>query len=152
MTSLVLSNGTFNGGILIWMSGLPFIMLYIIFQNYKNLENISNESLHIKSVCQLENHIRNLLKLADEIQCDRKKYVLLVDYIHNHQLVCSQQKCPLKELKSLKNKNRSKFAKKEVLTEKLLLKIEDMLHNACRRHLESIQLRILFGFFELERM
>lgn len=74
----------FNGGLVIWISGLPFIGIIIGFQHKSNIDQLFSFNLKFKSGQQLEGHLRYVLQLLQNQEQDKNSYMLITGYIEKH--------------------------------------------------------------------
>jgi hypothetical protein len=77
----VLGDYGFDGSLVIWMSGLPFFIVIIYFENPSNINTLFVNNLKFKSGEQLEGHISYVLQLVCSQASDKNSYMLLIGYI-----------------------------------------------------------------------
>ena len=82
--SQILKLTGFNGGLVIWMSGLPFIGVIIIFERKSNINELFSSNLKFKSGEQLDSHLAFVLQLLENKLTDKNAYMLLIGYIEKH--------------------------------------------------------------------
>ena len=66
MVSQLLKPVGFNGGLAIWISGLPFIGVVIIFEHKSNIDQLFSSNLKFKSGRELESHLVYVLQLVQQ--------------------------------------------------------------------------------------
>lgn len=81
LASQVLSLTGFNGGLVIWLSGLPFIGVIIIFDQKSNINKLFSSNLKFKSGEELDTHLTYVLQLLQNRDSDKNSYMLLIGYI-----------------------------------------------------------------------
>lgn len=64
MVSQILSPIGFTGGLVIWISGLPFIWAVIFYEHKSNIEQVFSSNLKFKSGRELESHLVYVLQLV----------------------------------------------------------------------------------------
>lgn len=81
LMSQVLKATGFNGGLVIWLSGLPFIGIIIIFERKSNIDKLFSSNLKFKSGEELDGHLTYVLQLLETKDVDKNSYMLLIGYI-----------------------------------------------------------------------
>lgn len=81
LVSQLLSPVGFNGGLVIWISGLPFIGIIIGFEHKSNIDQLFSFNLKFKSGEQLEGHLRYVLQLLENQKEDKNSCMLVIGYI-----------------------------------------------------------------------
>lgn len=103
MVSQVLYGFNFNGGLVAWLGGLPFIGIIIIFEKKSNIDKLFSSDLKFRSGEDLELHLKYVLQLVQTQNTDKNSYMLLIGYIEKHKEVCNEEDCPLKSTKRKKD-------------------------------------------------
>jgi hypothetical protein len=101
LASQVLLDYGFEGGLVVWMCGLPFIGISILFERKSNIEKLFSSNLKFRSGEELEAHLQYVLQLIHNRDKDKNSYMLLLGYIEKHIEICMEENCPLK-VKKLK--------------------------------------------------
>lgn len=148
MVSQLLSPLGFNGGLVIWISGLPFIGAIITFEHKSNIDQLFSSNLKFKSGRELESHLVYVLQLVQNQDEDKNTYMLMTGYIEKHKEICVEDDCPFKS----KKKRHRLISEKEDLTEKLLKQLERMYKLGIKKYPTCTRLRLSFAFFQLERL
>lgn len=84
MVSQILQLYDFNGGLVIWLGGLPFLFIIILFQRKSNIGKLFSSNLKFRNGDELENHITYVLQLIENQKKDKNSYMLLIGYIEKH--------------------------------------------------------------------
>ena len=92
----------FEGSIVIWFCGLPFIGMNIGYESKSNIDNLFSSNLKFKSGEELEEHLMYVLKLIHDRKDDENANMLLVGYIEKHIETCVEDDCPIKVKKPKK--------------------------------------------------
>jgi len=79
--SQILLNFGFQGGLVIWMCGLPFIGISILFERKSNIDKLFSSNLKFRSGEELESHLQYVLQLIHNRDKDKNSYMLLLGYI-----------------------------------------------------------------------
>ena len=93
----VLETTAFDGGIFVFIIGMPIVVFIIITQKDNRF------TLLLQNINKFENgesvfkQIRYFLELVDKKYKDRKSNILLKGYIYLHEEYCTLQDCPLKK-------------------------------------------------------
>jgi hypothetical protein len=87
--SMLLSSYNFDGGLIIWASGLPFFGILIYFESSSNINKLFKSNLKFKSGDELDSHLKYVLQLIHNHKADKNSYMLLIGYIEKHKEVCS---------------------------------------------------------------
>lgn len=83
ISQMLLSTG-FNGGLVIWLCGLPFIWMVIVFDKQSNIDKLFSSNLKFRSGEDLEAHLKYVLQLIQNREKDKNSYMLLIGYIEKH--------------------------------------------------------------------
>lgn len=84
MVSQILQGFDFNGGLVAWLGGLPFIGIIIIFEKKSNIDKLFSSDLKFRSGEELELHLKYVLQLLQTQHTDKNSYMLLIGYIEKH--------------------------------------------------------------------
>ena len=137
----------FNGGFLVWIIGLPFLVSLgygvegfdaNVFSKIKNKDTSSKEI-----VAQLQ----FVLRLVSTQEDDSEAYLDLISFTQNHIEVCPEQDCPVKSAK----KNEHHFVDPSTETISLLHVLERLFLGGFKK-CNSIDLRIFYAYFLIEYM
>lgn len=71
----------FEGSMVIWFCGLPFIGMNIAYESKSNIDNLFSSNLKFKSGEELESHLMYVLQLIHDRKKDENANMLLVGYI-----------------------------------------------------------------------
>ena len=120
--SKIMENTLFEGSIIAWMIGIPFIILIVIsdkdhridlllinvnkFQNGEEIQNQVRYVLKLISWQSIPNRLTNLY-IYYLIASSRNAAILLDGYIEIHKQTCTKDDCPLKQ-KLVKNNKLTK--------------------------------------------
>jgi hypothetical protein len=77
----VLLQFNFEGSMVIWFCGLPFIGMNIAYESKSNIDNLFSSNLKFKSGDELESHLMYVLQLIHDRKKDENANMLLVGYI-----------------------------------------------------------------------
>lgn len=92
----VLEKTEFEGSILVFFLGLPFIPLIIITNRDRRIDSLLLNVNKFQSAHELASHIRYVLKLLAEESTNKESAILLDGYIEIHIRTCNKDDCPLK--------------------------------------------------------
>ena len=71
LASQLLNSFNFEGGLVIWMCGIPFIGIGIFFEKKSNIDKILTSNLKFRSGEDLEVHISYVLQLMENYENDK---------------------------------------------------------------------------------
>lgn len=123
----------FEGSIVAWMIGIPFIILIVITNRDQRVDLLLINVNKFQSGDELQNQIRFILKLISWQATNKNASILLDGYIEIHKQTCNKEDCPLKQkaVKTNFNKNKNIAAgTDEVMSDKtnLLIKLLDKMY------------------------
>ena len=86
----------FNGSLIAWIIGLPFIISIILLDKKTKIDNLIMKQF--RNGEEVDDHIKYILYLIDKYNNsnDKNAYILLRGYIIKHMEVCEELECPLK--------------------------------------------------------
>ena len=145
----LLSMTSFEGGFILWIAGIPFVVLISVSFDKNSIKTINNSHIKYKRAQDLIDHIHYVLKLIEGHESNKQYYLFLIGYIQKHKEMCLETDCPLKLVNSTETFTKIDF--KESL--RALIQVIDRLYElGIKKFKRSIQLRISYAFFLLERM
>jgi len=103
----IMEETLFEGSIIAWLIGIPFVVLIIITNRDHRIELLLINVNKMQSPGEVREQIRYLLKMIEWQAANKNSAVLLDGYIEIHKQSCNQEDCPLKQ-KVIKN---NRFAK-----------------------------------------
>ncbi|EGR33143.1 PAS domain S-box family protein [Ichthyophthirius multifiliis] len=150
LLSQILSGTSFNGGLISWLIGLPFIVLIMITEKKSRIDTLIRSQMKFRSGEQIQGHLRYILQLIGDQKKDKNAYMLLIGYVEKHKEICQEEDCPLKQKKQ-KRKNVQENEMEETCLN-LLKEIDRMYQNGLKKFPSCTSLRISYAFFLMERM
>ncbi|KRX00216.1 hypothetical protein PPERSA_10715 [Pseudocohnilembus persalinus] len=151
LISLLLYDTSFNGGLIAWLVGLPFLIFIMVSSRKSNIENLIKSQVKFKSGEEVQNHIRYVLELIDSKDKNKNSYMLLIGYVEKHKEICELDDCYLK----LKVNVKKKMSIQEEMNEtckQLIKELERMYLKSLKKFPRDTNLRLSYAFFLLERM
>lgn len=148
----------FEGSIVAWMIGIPFIILIVITNRDQRVDLLLINVNKFQSGDELQNQIRFILKLISWQSTNKNASILLDGYIEIHKQTCNKEDCPLKQkvVKSNFKSNKNNAAgSDDVNNDKtnLLYKLLDrMYYYGIKKFPNNTSLRISYAFFLIEKM
>ena len=123
----------FEGSIVAWMIGVPFIILIVITNRDQRVDLLLINVNKFQSGDELQNQIRFILKLISWQSTNKNAAILLDGYIEIHKQTCNKEDCPLKQKISKGNFKQGRAATSgndDVMTDKtnLLIKLLDRMY------------------------
>jgi len=98
----VMENTLFEGSIIAWLLGIPFVILIILTSRDHRIDLLLINVNKFQSGQEVQDQIRYLLKLIEWQASHRNSAILLDGYIEIHKQSCNKEDCPLKQ-KVVKN-------------------------------------------------
>lgn len=138
----------FQGGMIVWMIGLPFIIICGFAMSQDNLSALIKTQIKFKDDDDLLDHLKLILLLIKRHEKDKESHLLLVGYIQKHQEICMESDCPLK---TGNRKNVSLIDMEETIA-RLIKVIERLYISGIKKFKRSIRLRISYAFFLMEKL
>lgn len=145
---LIIRQTHFDGGMIVWMIGLPFIMICGLSLSQDNLNALIKSQIKFKNDDDLLDHLKLILLLVKRQKKDKDSHLLLVGYIQKHQEICLETDCPLK---IGNNKNVSPNDMDDMIA-RLIKVIERLYISGIKKFKLSIRLRISYAFFLMEKL
>jgi PAS domain S-box-containing protein len=154
--SKIMENTLFEGSIIAWMIGIPFIVLIVLTNRDHRIDLLLINVNKFQNGEEIQNQIRYILKLISWQATNRNAAILLDGYIEIHKQTCNKDDCPLKQ-KVVKNSRLTKslLNNDENLNEKYALLIQllyKMYFYGIKKFPNNTSLRISYAFFLLEKM
>lgn len=137
----------FEGAIIIWLIGLPFMVLIAFSVSQNDLQALIKSQMKFENDVELLQHTKMLLMLIERRKNDQESYLLLIGYIQKHQEVCQEADCPLKAIKQTEKG----VIDMDDMIIRLINAIDRLYSNGVKKFKRSIQVRISYAFFLLER-
>lgn len=145
----ILSAFDFQGGIILWISPMPFIVFISISFSKHSLKTLLQSQVKFETAQQLCDHLSFITLLIEQQAKNKRSYLLLVGYIQKHKEICPQPDCPLKVNPKSKKMEKAEF--KETI--KQLIQVINILYEqGIKKFKSSVKLRVAYAFFLLERM
>ena len=137
----------FDGALVLWISGLPFFALVILFEGTSQTGALFTATLKFKTGTQLEEHLASVLQLVERQTKDRSSLMLLIGYIEKHKEMCNETDCPLKS--SGKNRGEDSMAHS---CQQVLKQVHRMFKAGIKKFPDCTKLRMSHAFFQLEQL
>ena len=137
----------FSGGFILWISGMPFILLAAISFSKNSMKTISKSHVKFESGQDLVDHIQYILRLVEKSGSSKQSYLYLIGYMQKHKEICNETDCPLKNVK-----NKGDLISFNMSLIALYQTINRLFEQGIKKFKKSIPLRISYAFFLLERM
>lgn len=122
----------FEGSIVAWMIGIPFIVLIVITNRDQRVDLLLINVNKFQSGDELQNQIRFILKLISWQATNKNAAILLDGYIEIHKQTCNKEDCPLKQkiTKGNYKQTRGAAGNDDIMTDKtnLLIKLLDRMY------------------------
>ncbi|EAR82220.2 PAS domain S-box protein (macronuclear) [Tetrahymena thermophila SB210] len=148
--SLIFYETSFNGGLIIWILGLPFIILIMLTKRQSKIKTLIDSQMKFKSGEQVQNHLRYVLTLIQNQKYDKNSYMLLIGYVEKHKETCTEEDCPLKRKKMRRGKQLD--IEIEEVIKNLIRELGRLYQNGLRKFPTCTKLRLSYAFFLLERL
>ncbi|KAL4460692.1 hypothetical protein ABPG72_017168 [Tetrahymena utriculariae] len=150
VVSLIFYETSFNGGLIIWILGLPFIFLIMKTTRQSKIKTLIGSQMKFRSGEQIQSHLRYVLTLIQDYKNDRKSYMLLIGYVEKHKETCPEEDCPLKKKKMRRGKQLD--IEIEEVIKNLIRELGRLYQNGLRKFPTCTKLRLSYAFFLLERL
>ncbi|KAL4452981.1 hypothetical protein ABPG73_000907 [Tetrahymena malaccensis] len=150
VVSLIFYETSFNGGLIIWILGLPFIFLIMITTRQSKIKTLIGSQMKFRSGEQIQSHLRYVLTLIQDQKNDRNSYMLLIGYVEKHKETCPEEDCPLKRKKMRRGKQLD--IEIEEVIKNLIRELGRFYQNGLRKFPTCTKLRLSYAFFLLERL
>ncbi|EGR30840.1 PAS domain S-box family protein [Ichthyophthirius multifiliis] len=158
LISQILTNIDFNGGLISWLIGLPFIVLIMITTKKSRIDTLIRSQMKFRSGEQIQGHLRYVLQLIGDQKKDKNAYILLIGYVEKHKETCQEEDCPLKRINNQQQGGKKKQQQQQlVLSEmddicnNLIKEIDRIYQNGLKKFPTCTKLRISYAFFLMER-
>ncbi|EAR82219.2 PAS domain S-box protein (macronuclear) [Tetrahymena thermophila SB210] len=150
LVSLVFYETEFNGGLIIWILGLPFICFIMLTSKKSRIDTLITSQTKFRSGEQIQGHLRYVLELIGTQKTDRNSYMLLIGYVEKHKEVCQEEDCPLKIKKTRKGKHAD--IEMDEIIKNLIKELGRLYQNGLRKFPTCTKLRLSYAFFLFERL
>ena len=100
--SRIMENTLFEGSVIAWLLGIPFIVLVILTNKDHRIDLLLINPNKFQSGVEIQNQIRYVTKLMQWQGANKTAGILLDGYMEMHKQSCNKDDCPLKQ-KTLKN-------------------------------------------------
>ncbi|KAL4452980.1 hypothetical protein ABPG73_000906 [Tetrahymena malaccensis] len=150
LVSLVFYETEFNGGLIIWILGLPFICFIMLTQKKSRIDTLITSQTKFRSGEQIQGHLRYVLELIGTQKTDRNSYMLLIGYVEKHKEVCQEEDCPLKIKKTRKGKHAD--IEMDEIIKNLIKELGRLYQNGLKKFPTCTKLRLSYAFFLFERL
>ncbi|EGR30164.1 PAS domain S-box family protein [Ichthyophthirius multifiliis] len=150
LISQVLFSTSFNGGLIIWVLGLPFISFIMLTSKKSRIDTLIRSQMKFKNGEQVQGHLRYVLSLIQDQKTDKNAYMLLIGYVEKHKEICQEEDCPLKSKKQKKIKQTEDEMEETI--KNLIKELDRIYINGLKKFPTCTKLRISYAFFLLERM
>ncbi|KAL4460691.1 hypothetical protein ABPG72_017167 [Tetrahymena utriculariae] len=150
LVSLVFYETGFNGGLIIWILGLPFICFIMLTSKKSRIDTLISSQTKFRSGEQIQGHLRYVLELIGTQKTDRNSYMLLIGYVEKHKEVCQEEDCPLKIKKTRKGKHAD--IEMDEIIKNLIKELGRLYQNGLRKFPTCTKLRLSYAFFLFERL
>eukprot|EP00825_Cyclidium_porcatum_P027534 TRINITY_DN29636_c0_g1_i1.p2 TRINITY_DN29636_c0_g1~~TRINITY_DN29636_c0_g1_i1.p2 ORF type:complete len:134 (+),score=26.00 TRINITY_DN29636_c0_g1_i1:124-525(+) len=108
-------NSSFDGGLIAWIIGLPFIVMIMLTTKKSKIETLVRSQMKFHNGEQIQHHLRYVLELIDSQEHDQNSYMLLIGYAEKHKEICQEEDCfPKKKKKKKKKKTKNKNKKQKI--------------------------------------
>jgi len=154
--SRIMENTLFEGSIIAWLLGIPFVVLIILTNRDNRIDLLLINVNKFQNGEEIQSQIRYILKLIDWQATNKNAAILLDGYLEIHKQSCNMDDCPLRQ-KSIKNNRftKSLMNQDESLNEKYAILIQllyKMYDQGIKKFPNANALRISYSFFLLEKM
>ncbi|EGR29894.1 PAS domain S-box family protein [Ichthyophthirius multifiliis] len=149
LTSQILQGMQFNGGLISWLIGLPFIVMIMLTTKKSRIDTLIRSQMKFRSGEQIQGHLRYVLQLIEDQKKDKNAYMLLIGYVEKHKETCQEEDCPLKQKRS-KKRNQQETEMEETCRN-LIKEIDRIFQNGLKKFPNCTKLRISYAFFLMER-
>ena len=140
----IIESFSFSGGLIIWILGFPFLFLLGVSLAQPDVKLVTRSQVKFETDKELLDHLKAVLLLIQRQKKDRSAHLLLVGYIQKHKESCPEIDCPLKNLNG-KEEN-------DEVIERLIGALDRLFIHGVRKFKRSVQIRISYAFFLIERM
>jgi len=147
--SKLLENSSFNGGLITWAIGLPFIGAIMLTSSKSRASSLTQTTSRFKTSEDLLEHLRFVLQLIDTHKSDKNASILLTGYIEKHKDTCEEEDCPLK---ITRRRRLSTSAASDETILGLTLVVDRMYQIGIKKFKTSVKLRLAYCVFLIERM
>jgi hypothetical protein len=137
----------FTGGMIVWMVGLPFVVVLGLSMSSQAEKPLTNNHLKFKDEDELMDHLRTLELLVKRQSSDDWSEFLLRGYIQRHIEACPEDDCPLRSISE--HEQKSEDIEKTVA--RFLKVIERIYLSGLKKFKRSVLLRVSYAFFLMER-
>lgn len=88
LISKLLEQTDFNGGLIMWIIGLPFLVMIMLSTKKSRIDTLLRSQVKFRSGEQIQGHLRYVLLLMKNQDNDKNAYMLLIGYIEKHKEIC----------------------------------------------------------------
>jgi len=101
LISKIFQSKNFTGGIYVWATGIPLVILFLVFKGSDIISILSKNINKFEKGEEIEKQMRYFIRLFNKKGKHRESEILLKGFIRNHEENCGMNDCPLKQVKKL---------------------------------------------------
>ncbi|EGR34809.1 PAS domain S-box family protein, putative [Ichthyophthirius multifiliis] len=150
----IMYNYSFDGTIIVWIIGLPFIVLIVILRQEQNFDYILINSNNYEVLAQPMNQLTYLTKLVNLYHSHKGIAILIDGFLDYHRCLTSKEDTNTKR-RVLKTTKFSKMLRQQGECEQVIMVIavmQGMYYYGLQKFPNNTRLRILYALYLLDKM